>query len=193
MALHGLDNGASKLMWLDMEMTGLDVQKEVPIEIGVVVTDMRLSTCETYHAVLKQDQRFLESMDDWNKKHHGESGLVDAVSRGRAPQQVEVDLLELCDQHFAKERVILAGNSIGQDRLFIEKHFLNFAKRLHYRMLDVTSFKLVFWHMHSCAYDKKISTHRALEDILESIEELKFYLQFLDKNKIKEVMQKPKA
>src|SRR4051794_40613494 len=131
------------LLWIDMEMTGLDVTREVIIEVAAIVTTVELAEIETYETVVQQPQSYLDAMDDWNRKHHGESGLTARVPSGRPPSAVEDDLIQLVDRHFkAKDRPIIAGNSIGQDRLFIERHLPRFAARLHYRMLDVTSWKI---------------------------------------------------
>ncbi|MCB0385546.1 MAG: oligoribonuclease [Bdellovibrionales bacterium] len=166
------------MLWLDMEMTGLDVAKEVPIEIAVQVTNQKLESLETYHAVVKQPQQYLDNMDEWNKSHHGESGLTALIPSGKDPNIVESDLLDLADRFWGDEKIVLCGNSIGQDRLFIDKYFSRFAERLHYRMLDVTAFKLVFNNLYNQKFEKQ-NTHRAIEDIQESINELKFYLSFI--------------
>lgn len=165
----------TKLFWIDLEMTGLDVEKEVIIEAAVVITDLDFKTLANYHAVLKQDQKYLDGMDEWNRTHHGESGLTAAVATGKDPAKVEEDLIRLADRYYPGERPVLAGNSIGQDRLFINRHMKKFAERLHYRMLDVTSWKIIMGEKMKIKYQKK-NTHRAIDDINESIEELKFYL-----------------
>ena len=168
-----------------MEMTGLDVEKEVVIEVGAIVTgfaskDSPLEELGQYHSVVKQPTRYLETMDDWNKKHHKESGLVDLIPTGKEPALVEQELIAFIDRHFPpKERVILAGNSIGQDRQFINKYFKKFAERLHYRMLDVSSFKILYNNFYQISHSKKESRHRAIGDIRESINELKKYLSFI--------------
>jgi oligoribonuclease len=170
-----------KLLWIDMEMTGLDVNREVIIEVAAIVTDLDLKTLETYDQVVKQPQSYLDAMDDWNRKHHGESGLTARVPAGREPQAVEDDLLQLIDRHFAgSERPIIAGNSIFQDRTFIDRHMPRLAARLHYRMVDVTSWKIVMSARFDLEFDKK-KAHRALDDINESIGELRFYLQHVVK------------
>ena len=168
----------AKLFWVDLEMTGLDVENEVVIECAVVVTDMNFNSLDSFHAVLKQPQKYLDGMDDWNKKHHKESGLTDQVSKGMDPSKVEEELCRLLDKHFSKERAMIAGNSIAQDRLFINKYFKKFSSRLHYRMLDVSSWKIIFKEKYKISYEKK-NAHRALDDIQESINELKHYLTFL--------------
>jgi oligoribonuclease len=169
-----------KFFWLDMEMTGLDVEKEVVIEVAVMITNNKLETLDTYHAIVKQPQDFVDRMDSWNKKTHGESGLTPLIATGKDPDEVEKELLALVEKHFEpKDRIILAGNSIGQDRLFINKYFKQFAERLHYRMVDVTSFKIIFNNMFQISYAKKVANHRAIEDVQESINELKRYLEFV--------------
>jgi oligoribonuclease len=172
-----------KLFWMDMEMTGLDVDKEVVIEVAIMITDTKLQTLDQYHAIVKQPQSYIDNMDAWNKKHHRESGLVDLIPTGKSPEAVEKDILTFMDKHFEpKDRIILAGNSIGQDRLFINKYFKKVAERLHYRMLDVTSFKIVFNNFFQVSYAKPMAQHRAIGDIQESINELKKYLSFVKFN-----------
>ncbi|MCC6276502.1 MAG: oligoribonuclease [Oligoflexia bacterium] len=167
-----------KLFWIDLEMTGLDVNKEVIIEAAAIITDLDLNPIVQYHAVVKQPQHFLDSMDDWNRTHHGDSGLTALVPKGKDPAIVEDELIALIDTHFKEERPVLAGNSIAQDRLFIDRHFKKLSNRLHYRMLDVTSWKIVLLNKYKVQFPKSTS-HRALDDILESINELKHYLSFI--------------
>ena len=158
-------------------MTGLDVNKEVIIECAAIVTDLDFNTLETYETVVKQDQKYLDAMDDWNTRHHGASGLTEKVPHGKVDAEVEKDLLMLIGRHWSNEadRPILAGNSIGQDRLFISKYWKNLDQKLHYRMLDVSAYKIIFNQKYNLKYSKQ-EKHRALLDISESIEELKFYL-----------------
>jgi oligoribonuclease len=164
------------LLWLDMEMTGLDIAKEVPIEVACIVTDWKFQPLTHYHAIIRQPQEYLDRMDDWNKQHHGESGLTAQIPHGKKPEDVERELCELVTRHFGSERAILAGNSISQDRLFITKYMPKLDALLHYRMLDVSSWKIVFNNLFSAKFTKKQS-HRALDDVQESIAELQFYLQ----------------
>ena len=165
----------NKLLWIDMEMTGLDVEREVVIEVAAIVTDIDLKELDTYHAVVKQPEEYLDRMDDWNKQHHGASGLTALVPQGREPGLVEDDLLKFIAKHFG-EPAVIAGNSIGQDRLFINRYFKRLAAKLHYRMLDVTSWKVMLFAKHSIKYEKK-NSHRAVDDIRESIAEMAFYLR----------------
>lgn len=168
----------ASLLWLDMEMTGLDVEKEVPIEVAAVVTDWKMQPLEEYHAVIQQPAQYLEAMDDWNKKHHGESGLLDMINNGKKPKAVDQELAELVVRHFGEDKAILAGNSIGQDRLFIKKYMPQLEARLHYRLLDVTSFKIIFNNVLDKKFKKK-DAHRAVDDIKESMAELQFYMSFV--------------
>lgn len=163
-----------------MEMTGLDVEKEVPIEIAAIVTDFEFKEYETFHAVIRQPQAYLDRMDDWNKKHHKESGLTALVPNGLDPEAVQDDLILLVERHF-KEGAIIAGNSIYQDRIFIDRHMPRLADRLHYRMVDVSSYKVIMSKKYGKTYSKK-NAHRAVDDIRESISELKYYLGFLQFN-----------
>jgi oligoribonuclease len=164
-----------KLLWIDMEMTGLDPEREVILEVAAIVTDLDLNELDTYEAVFKQPASFLESMDDWNKKHHGESGLAARVPNGREPGLIEDDLLAFVEKNF-DERPVIAGNSIAQDRSFIDRHLPRLAGKLHYRMLDVTAWKIIMTSRFGLHFDKK-KAHRAQDDIRESIGELRYYLQ----------------
>jgi oligoribonuclease len=164
-----------KLLWIDMEMTGLNVEREVPIEIAAIVTDTNLKELETYHAIIRQPQSILDQMDEWNTQHHGESGLTAQVPNGTPSEAVEKAMIQLVDRHFHGERAVIAGNSIGQDRLFINKYFPLLSPKLHYRMLDVTSWKIMMNARFQLKFEKK-NTHRAIDDIRESISEMAFYL-----------------
>lgn len=175
------------LYWLDMEMTGLDVNKEVIIEVACIVTDLNFRELASFETVVKQPQSYLDNMDAWNTEHHGKSGLTAKVPEGMEPDMVEAKLIDLIDKYFPesktdpKKRPIMAGNSIAQDRLFIDKYFKKLAARLHYRMVDVSSFKVVMTNKFDVEY-KKQNSHRALDDIRESIGELRFYLDFFKKD-----------
>lgn len=173
-----------KLYWLDMEMTGLDIEKEVVIEVAAIITDLNFKELDTFEAVVKQPQSYLDNMDAWNTEHHGASGLTAKVPHGMEPYAVEHHLVSLAKNHWPdpKDRPVLAGNSISQDRLFIDKYFKQFSKVLHYRMLDVTSWKVLLFNKYGIEY-KKHNQHRALDDVRESIQELQFYSQFINPQK----------
>lgn len=171
-----------KLLWIDMEMTGLEPEIERVIEVAAVVTDLDFKSLDTYHAVINQPQAFLDNMDEWNRKHHGASGLLAKVPTGQEPREVEQELCAFVQRHFApEERAVLAGNSIFQDRKFIDLYFKELAKLLHYRMMDVTAWKIIMNAKYHVEYQKRDS-HRALDDIHESIEELKTFLKFVKKD-----------
>jgi oligoribonuclease len=172
----------TKLFWIDLEMTGLDIEKEVIIECAALITDLNFNILDTYETVVKQPQHYLDQMDEWNKKHHGDSGLTAKVPNGLDPEEVEYHLISMVNKHFTNdERPILAGNSISQDRLFIDKYWHEFSSLLHYRMLDVSSWKIIFNSKLGLKYGK-VNAHRALDDIKESIAELKFYLSYVKPN-----------
>jgi len=158
-----------------MEMTGLDVEKEVPIEVAAIITDWKFKTLTQYHAVINQPKKYLDGMDDWNKKHHGESGLLDLIPKGKKIKVVDEELAGMIAEYFGRDKAIMAGNSIGQDRLFIERYMPATEKVLHYRMLDVTSYKVIWNNLYGVKFKKK-DAHRAVDDIKESIAELQFYL-----------------
>ena len=165
-----------KLCWLDMEMTGLLPEKDVIIEVGCVMTDMQFNELESYENVVHQDQKHLDGMDKWNQKCHRKSGLYPLIAGGRDLVSVETDLLHLIEQHFSdSERVVLAGNCIFQDRSFIRRYMPRLEQKLFYRMLDVSSWKLLFADK-GFVFEKE-NRHRALSDTRESIKELRFYLQ----------------
>jgi oligoribonuclease len=163
-------------LWIDMEMSGLDVQKCKIIEVAAIVTDKDFTALQSMHAVVFQPPEVLAAMDEWCTKTHGASGLTAQVAKGAPLAEVEAQLLSIIDKHFPNgERPVLAGNSIGQDRKFIDAYMPLLAARLHYRMLDVSSFKIVFQDRFQVFYEKR-GNHRALDDILESIAELTLYL-----------------
>lgn len=168
-----------KFFWLDLEMTGLDENTDVILEVAAVVTDLQLQEAERYQAVVQQPPAVLENMNDWCKKHHGESGLTAEVPGGKPLAKVEAELLALLGRHFAAdEKVVLCGNSIHNDKRFIDKYLPAFAKRLHYRLIDVSSFKEVFRDRYGVKFEKA-NAHRALGDIHESIKELEHYLSYV--------------
>lgn len=168
-----------KLLWLDLEMTGLDENKDKILEVAAIVTNLELKTIDSYESVFFQPPEVLAEMNDWCKKTHKESGLVDRVPTGKQTDQVESDLISLIEKHFkAKDRVVIAGNSIHNDRRFIDRYLSKFASRLHYRMIDVSSYKEIFRERYGMKFEKR-NSHRAIEDIHESIRELSYYLSFI--------------
>ncbi len=167
------------LLWIDLEMTGLDEKIDSILEVAVVLTDIELKPLEEYHRIVFQPPAVLEGMNDWCKKTHGESGLTAAVPNGTPLAQVEKELLALVNKHYsAGDRIVLAGNSVGNDRRFVDQYLPEFAKRLHYRLIDVSSFKEIFRERYGLSFQKG-NAHRAVDDIHESIRELTYYLSFV--------------
>ena len=169
-----------KLLWMDLEMSGLDVQACRILETAVIVTDLALNELETYEAIVYQPPEVLAGMDGWCREHHGKSGLTKAVASGKPETLVEDELLALIERHFAKDdKPVLCGNSISNDRDFVRAYWPRLAARLHYRLVDVSSFKVIFKERFGVKHEKA-GAHRAVGDIRESIDELKHYLSFLD-------------
>jgi oligoribonuclease len=168
----------TKMFWLDMEMTGLDDKTCKIPEVAVVVTDLDLKPSGGDSAVVAQPPEALASMDEWCTKTHRESGLTAEVATGTPIGEVEKRMIEIAKSHFGKERVVLCGNSIFQDRKFIDRYMPAFAKLLHYRLIDISSFKEIFRNKYGIEFEKK-DTHRARVDIFESIAELNHYLSYV--------------
>lgn len=162
--------------WIDLEMTGLDEKVDSILEVAVVMTDIDFKILEEYQRVVYQPPEVLEKMNDWCKKNHAATGLTTEVKEGTPLAQVEADLLQIMIKYFKpKDRIVLVGNSVGNDRRFIDKYMPTFAARLHYRLIDVSSFKEIFRDKYGVKFEKK-NAHRALADIHESIRELQSYL-----------------
>lgn len=168
-----------KLLWIDLEMTGLSPVDDRIIEVGAIVTDWDFNELATYESVKKVGLELMQHRmvgPFWETFSHVREQLMAQDEGGKSSEQVENELLALVDTHFTPdEPVLLAGNSIHQDRKFIENEWPRLNARLHYRMLDVTAWKVVF----EGKYRKKFAKpdeHRAMEDIRGSILELKYYL-----------------
>ena len=177
--------GPDVLVWLDMEMSGLEPERERIIEVATILTDGQLNEIAIGpELVIHQADELLAAMDDWNKSHHGASGLTERVRTSTVTDaEAEEQTIAFINAHVAvKERPVLAGNSIHQDRRFIRRYMPQLEKRLHYRMVDVSTIKELArrWFPAVIAKQKsKKETHRALDDIRESIEELRYYKQHL--------------
>ncbi len=178
--------GPSKLVWMDLEMTGLDPDSDVIIEMATVITDKNLEViAEGPEIVIQRSQDLYQKMDSWNKEHHTKSGLwAKVISSAITESQAEDLTLNFIKEHVKEGESPLCGNSIWQDRRFLAKHMKKIDAHLHYRLIDVSTLKTLgkMWYQKEidAIVDKK-SNHRALEDIKESIEELKRYRTLLFK------------
>ena len=179
-----------RFFWVDLEMTGLDDEKDQIIEVAIIIIDVDFKPLEELHRVVFQPQSSLDRMDDWCKKTHGESGLTTAVASGVPLLTVEKEILQLIERHYGpQDRIVLAGNSVGNDKRFIDRYMPLVAKRLHYRLIDISSFKEIFKNKYNVTFEKR-NSHRALDDILESIRELQHYLAFV-KVPLKQELKEP--
>ncbi|SDH09236.1 oligoribonuclease [Propionivibrio dicarboxylicus] len=170
---------ANHLVWLDMEMTGLDPERERIIEMAMIVTDSNLETvAESPVWVVHQSDEQLDAMDDWNKKTHGKSGLIERVRASTLDEAaVEAEALAFMQQYVPQRATPMCGNSIGQDRRFMVRYLPKLEDWFHYRNLDVSTLKELCkrWKPEVAAGFVKKADHTALADIRESIEELKYY------------------
>jgi oligoribonuclease len=170
---------ATHLVWLDMEMTGLDPDRDRILEIAIVVTDPRLATvAEGPVVVVRQPDRVLDAMDEWNKTTHGRSGLIDRVrATGVAEADAEARLVDFLAGHVPAKASPMCGNSICQDRRFLARWMPRLEAYFHYRNLDVSTLKELVrrWRPDLARGIVKQGKHEALADIYESIEELKYY------------------
>ncbi len=169
----------NNLVWLDMEMSGLVPERDRILEIAVIVTDSQLAVvAEGPVLVVHQDDSVLDGMDDWNKGVHGRSGLIDRV-RASALSEADVErgLLEFLAQHVPAGASPMCGNSICQDRRFMARYMPKLEAHFHYRNLDVSTLKELVrrWKPEVAKGFGKHGKHEALADIVESIEELKYY------------------
>ena len=170
---------ATHLIWLDMEMTGLDPERERIIELAMIVTDNDLvSVAESPVWVVHQSAAQLEAMDDWNKATHGRSGLLDRVKSSTLDEaMVEAQALAFMQDYVPKAASPMCGNSIGQDRRFMVRYMPQLEAWFHYRNLDVSTLKELCrrWKPELAKGLVKKGEHTALADIRESIAELQYY------------------
>ena len=167
------------LVWLDCEMTGLNPQAERIIEMAVVVTGPTLEPrVEGPVLVIHQSDELLGKMDAWNKGTHGRSGLIDKVKASTlSEEQAEQQIIDFLKRYVPKGKVPLCGNSIGQDRRFLALYMPKLEAFLHYRNVDVSTFKELAkrWKPEAYSSFKKAQKHTALADVYESIDELAHY------------------
>lgn len=170
----------AKLLWVDLEMTGLCPEKDRILEVAAIATDFKFKKIAEYTAVVKVPEELMKKRmvgEFWEKNAGSRDALMMQNAEGKDGAAVEQELIKFVKKNFGKE-VILAGNSIHQDRKFIDKEWPELAKTLHYRMLDVSAWKVYFEGALGKKFIKR-EEHRALDDINGSIEELKWYLTFM--------------
>ncbi len=174
-----LEQNKQHLVWLDLEMTGLNPDTDVIIEIATVVTDKDLNILAQGSAIaIHQSDMALNAMDDWNQKHHGESGLIERVKNSSVDTQAAEKLtLDFIKQWIPEKTTPMCGNSIWQDRRFLARYMPELEAYFHYRNIDVSTLKELAarWSPDIKEGFVKQSKHQALDDIIESIEELRYY------------------
>uniref|UniRef100_A0A1B0G2H7 Probable oligoribonuclease n=1 Tax=Glossina morsitans morsitans TaxID=37546 RepID=A0A1B0G2H7_GLOMM len=176
-----LSNKMAKwIVWMDLEMTGLEVEKDQILEVSCLISDEDLVVkAEGPHIVINYPPDVFENMNDWCNKHHFESGLVDKCLKSQITlNQAEQQILQFLKQHIPKGECPLAGNSIYMDRLFLKKYMPTVDDYLNYRIIDVSSIKELAKRWNTRVYNaapKKKLVHRASDDVKESLEELQYY------------------
>jgi oligoribonuclease len=171
---------AEYIVWIDCEMTGLDVEKDELCEIAVIVTDQELVAQDAgLQIVIKPSDAAMENMGEFVTRMHRESGLLEEIPSGESAEAAEAKVMEYLQQWIAEPRTApLAGNSIGTDRMFLNRYMPKLDSFLHYRNIDVSSIKELTRRWYPRVYfqlPKKNGGHRALADIKESIQELRYY------------------
>ncbi|MEJ2680677.1 MAG: oligoribonuclease [Gammaproteobacteria bacterium] len=175
----GVSDELNRLIWIDLEMTGLIVESEVIIEIATVVTDANLETiAEGPVLAVKQPERYLEKMDEWNQRHHGGSGLLERVRQSDVDTATaEQQTLAFLREHLRAGQSPMCGNSVCQDRRFLARYMPELESFFHYRNLDVSTVKELArrWRPEAMQLVSKRGHHLAMDDIYDSIAELKVY------------------
>ncbi|XP_012669755.1 small fragment nuclease [Clupea harengus] len=169
-----------RIVWVDLEMTGLDIEKDEIIEMACIITDSELNIlAEGPNLIINQPDELLDGMSEWCQTHHGSSGLTQAVRDSKISlQDAEKEFLSFIKKYTPPHQCPLAGNSVHADKKFLDKYMPQFMSQLHYRIIDVSTVKELCRRWYPAEYKKapsKKGSHRALDDIRESISELKFY------------------
>ncbi|MGB4800348.1 MAG: oligoribonuclease [Candidatus Saccharimonadales bacterium] len=174
----------TRILWVDLEMTGLDATQDVILEVAAEVTDFHFNTLASYEAIVAQPSEVVaERMQEnawWQGYPENRDEFIRKTSDASVAKpgfQVERELLELVEQHFGNEPAVLAGNSIYNDRKFIARWWPRLDQKLHYRMLDVSAWKVFMQGAYEVNFEKN-EVHRAFDDIRASIAELQYYLEW---------------
>lgn len=176
---QALEPRSDLLVWIDLEMTGLDPNQERIIEIATLITDSNLELiAEGPVLAVHQSDDLLNGMDEWNQKTHGESGLIERVRQSKlTAQDAQAQTLEFLARYVTPNSSPVCGNSIHQDRRFLEREMPELNRFFHYRNLDVSTLKELAkrWNPKALEGFSKRNTHQAMDDIRESVLELKHY------------------
>uniref|UniRef100_A0A913HFG1 Probable oligoribonuclease n=1 Tax=Strongyloides stercoralis TaxID=6248 RepID=A0A913HFG1_STRER len=170
-------NKEDNIVWIDLELTGLDLEKNTIVEISVFVSDSKLNILdEGVSYVIKHDKLILNDMNEWCKETFSKNGLLDDLKKAKFTIYETEDLvLNYLKKYCVLKKNPIAGNSVYMDRMFIMKYMPRLNDFLHYRIIDVSSIKELIHRWYGKIYEKKTCKHRSRSDILESIEELKWY------------------
>jgi oligoribonuclease len=175
----------TKLLWMDLEFTGFEYGKDVILEVSVEVTDFEFKTLGSYEAHIKNNPKVLSERMKlntfWQEYQENRDHFIDHNDTGKDIKDVEKELLGFVETHFDGQPAVLAGNSIHSDRAMIKAWWPLLDLKLHYRMLDVSSFKVLMQGKYNVDY-KKTNSHRAYDDIQASIAELQYYLEWFQNN-----------
>jgi oligoribonuclease len=172
------------VLWVDLEMTGVNPDKDLILEVAAIITDWDFKEFATYEGIIKHketniNKRMKKNSDFWKANPDSKNALLKQNHIGKSLKTIENELIKFIDEHFkAGIPILLAGNSIHMDRRFIIANWPKFDQRLHYRMLDVSAWKVVFEGKYKTKFAKP-DNHRALEDIRGSMAELQYYLSRL--------------
>ena len=175
-----------KLLWVDLEMTGLNPAKDLILEVAAEVTDLEFKTLDSFEALVKHPRQKLVELFQANIFYRDEAAenrdyFLKNLEKSQPSEKVEEEFVQFIDKNFGAEPAILAGNSIHNDRNFIKSWWPAVDMRLHYRMVDVSSLKILMQAKYGVSYDKK-NSHRAFDDIQASIAELQYYLEWFKNN-----------
>lgn len=175
----------TKLLWVDLEMTGLDPAKDVILEVAAEITDFNFKTLASFETNVRQKRDVvvdrMQKNNWWADYPDNRDEFIKKLDSSPTSAEVEQDLIALVEEHFGREPAVLAGNSIHNDRLFIKQWWPTLDLRLHYRMLDVSAWKVFMQGRYDVDFEKK-ELHRAFDDIQASIAELQYYLEWFKQN-----------